>query len=254
MAVKNWAIVVGINVYPQQANQNPLSGAVGDALDFADWALHPDGGNVDPANLFLWTYPPAGPGIGSARVQTYNRAPTAWTNGFDQIPPRTDRPPLVEEIFQTAWAAARGAAGELRASSIKGRCFVFLAGHGVQGRAKFDTVPQTCFLAGDFQENGPVNGLVPTEDLRVGLLTCGFAQVFMFLDCCRLNLMRLNEVVRNLNSRQTPILTPRYGEQGSRQRETALPGKLQPVIRTEALSRKFSLRVCAEFGTLGRER
>lgn len=199
MVVKNWAIVVGVNVYPQQANQKPLSGAVGDALDFADWALHPNGGNVDPANLLLWTYPPAAQGGSSERVQQYNIAPTAWTNGYDQYPPRTDRPPLVEEIFQTAWAAARCAAGEQRARATKGRCFVFLAGHGVQGRAKLDTVSQTCFLAGDFQDNGPVNGLVPTEDLRIGLLTSGFAQVFMFLDCCRLNLVRLNEVVRSLN-------------------------------------------------------
>ncbi|WP_165422180.1 caspase family protein [Rhizobium ruizarguesonis] len=202
--MKNWAIIVGINEYPQSANQNPLRGAVADAVDFADWALHPDGGNVDPDNLFLWTYPPPAPGTCSERVEQYNQNPSAWSNGFDQIQPSGDRAPFVEEIFRTAWTAARGAASELREDGTEGRCFVFLAGHGVQGKARFDIVPQTCFLAGDFQEDGPVNGLVPSEDLRVGLLSCGFAQVFMFLDCCRLNLVRFNSVVRNLNFPSDP--------------------------------------------------
>ena len=47
--IKSWALVVGINHYPERAGQTPLQGAVADAVDFADWALSDNGGAVSPS-------------------------------------------------------------------------------------------------------------------------------------------------------------------------------------------------------------
>lgn len=197
--MKNWAIIVGINRYPPTAAQCELRGAVGDALDFADWALHPDGGNVDTHNLFLWTYPPPDLENMTLEVAKYSKKPTPWSNGARRFKPKKNRPPTVSEIFQTGYLAADLAADEKNANGEVGRCFVFFAGHGLQAKTVRENVPQTCFLAGDFQDTGSISGLLPCEDFRVGLLTTGFAQAFMFLDCCRGNAIRLNSTVQPLN-------------------------------------------------------
>jgi hypothetical protein len=103
------------------------------------------------------------------------------------------------EIFQTAFMAAQEGLTLGNDDGQESRCYVLLAGHGVQARViGSQLAPQTCFLAGDFQMEGVVTGLLPTLDLRDGLLTHGFKEVFLFLDCCRLKLSRFNSMVSPL--------------------------------------------------------
>ncbi|WP_095088985.1 caspase family protein [Mesorhizobium sophorae] len=201
--MSNFALVIGINQYPHGADQQPLFGAVSDAADFAEWVLHPDGGNVPPDKLHVWTYPPAAAQPGS-RLSEFLAAPTAWWNGADVVPDPT-RGPTVDEITETAEEAAKRAFAERQNQQSESRLFIFFAGHGVQGKTQTDLEPQTCFLANDYQ--GQVNrirGLVPANDLRIAMLAQGFSEVFMFLDCCRLNLVRSNAVVQSLNFNRAP--------------------------------------------------
>jgi hypothetical protein len=183
--MRTWAIIVGINEYPAATGQNALKGAVADALDFADWALHPDGGGVDPQRLFLWTYPPAKPDAATPAVAAYMAAPPPWSGQSGLVGP-PDRPPTVAEILDTALLAAQDALMLGNEDGEESRCYILLAGHGMQARVIGAQLSmQTCFLAGDFKLHPTITGLLPGADLRDGLLAHGFNEVFLFLDCCR---------------------------------------------------------------------
>lgn len=197
----NFAIVVGINEYPQRAGQNPLDGAVDDACDFADWVLNPAGGDVPRENLYFWTHPwPADPHPvppaewthpwqqpPSALLRQYLQNPPEWEGDQEKVAPGPARAPNAREIVDTATALGV----ELMAAAMTGgsgtnRIFVFLAGHGIRTHEYQQLNSQTCFVAGDFKGAGVMaRGLVPCESFRKNLLTGGFQEVFMFLDCCR---------------------------------------------------------------------
>ncbi len=188
--MRNWAIVVGINAYPAASRQTELKGAVADAADFADWALHPNGGGVAPEDLFFWTHPaPAQP---SAALSTFLTSPSPWADAANEEedgepvklhPMAQGRPPRTPEIALTALAAARVA----KATRTENRLYVFLAGHGLQTTTiESAQAAQTCFVTAEFKPESPIAlGLLPCDDLRNGLLALGFTQVVMFLDCCR---------------------------------------------------------------------
>ena len=198
----NFAIVVGINDYEQGTGQRTLTGAVEDACDFADWALAKDGGNVAPADLFFWTHPwPAAP---AARDRKYPEAPdlmpsaelaacianpTPWVGSRGQpVMPTDARAPDAREIADTALTKGSELAGLALAGAVDThRVYVFLAGHGVRTNEVSSLTAQTCFLAGDFHSiaGNIAHGLVPCESFRRSLLANGFGEVFMFLDCCR---------------------------------------------------------------------
>jgi Caspase domain len=174
--MKSCALVVGVNEYPAATGMGRLYGAVADAADFADWVLHPDGGNVAPQHLYFWTFPaPAQP---SPLLANYLANATAWK---EPGAPDATRGPDLNDIGDTALHMAE----TLPAAGIA-RIYVFFAGHGVQtASVEAQVEVQTCFVANDFRPSGRTRGLVPCEDLRRGLLASGFSEVVMFLDCCR---------------------------------------------------------------------
>jgi len=183
--VRSWALVVGINEYPAGANQAVLKGAVADAADFADWALHPHGGAVAPSDLFFWTHPaPADP---TAPLADFLAKPTNWVDpeNSDQPPglkPMAGRAPMADEILFTALAAAAAA----KKAGGANRIYIFFAGHGVQTTTiESARESQTCFVTANFKTKPVTRGLIPCDDLRNGLMNLGFSEVIMFLDCCR---------------------------------------------------------------------
>ncbi|WP_426127919.1 caspase family protein [Pararhizobium sp. PWRC1-1] len=169
------ALIVGIDVYPENTKMAKLQGAVADAADFADWALNPAGGNVAPENLFFWTYPP--PVAPGPHLAAYMTAPTRWP----YVGPDFSRAPQAMEIVRTVpWLADKSVAAEAD------RIYVFLAGHGGQTRADdVDEDPQNCFIAADFAVDMPAVGLVACDDLRRYLIKAGPAELILFFDCCR---------------------------------------------------------------------
>ncbi|WP_136626548.1 caspase family protein [Bradyrhizobium macuxiense] len=195
MTMKAWAFVVGINEYHPHAGQRILKGAAADAADFADWALHRDGGGVAPERLFFWTKPaPQNP---PTALANYLQSPTEWWDLLaGQKKPDFSQPPSAITILETALQAGKAAAAEAAQleSNEERRCYVFFAGHGIQTNTTGATAEiQTCFVSGDFRPNtATVMGLIPCDDLRRALLAGGFDQVFMFLDCCRVAMSALN--------------------------------------------------------------
>jgi hypothetical protein len=233
--MKSWAIAVGINQYPERAGQRVLKGAVADAADFADWALDPRGGAVDPARLYFWTHPkPANP---TQRLADFLRNPTPWWNpDTDLKAPNLALAPKKDEIVETALRAG----AEAKADALEGdaeevrRIYVFFAGHGLQSNTSGSAMEvQTCFAAADFRPDAmTVIGLIPCEDLRRALLAGGFDEVFMFLDCCRLAMTKLNLPAPNILSPNTRLPSaPKWGVGNAAQKNKVAFETLSPPRR-----------------------
>lgn len=178
-----WAIVVGINLHPDQTNLNELFGAVADAADFAEWALNPHGGGVAKDRLFFWSYPvPPDDPKERPLLTEFLKAPTPWPvppHGRAMAIPPKDRAPYSGEILMLVNHLRKAAKlGDLAGDTH--RCYVLFAGHGVQ--IIENGVNDTCFLTADYAMG---NGFLPCNQLSRSLESGGFSEVLMFLDCCR---------------------------------------------------------------------
>jgi len=170
-----WALVVGINKYHPKSRLSDLHGAVADAADFADWAIDPSGGGVDPANLFFWTYP--APATMGAHLEEFMKNPTEWPLEG----PEFHRAPRAEEI-----AACSQMFAESAVSAGATRLYVFLAGHGGQTTAlDHREEPQNCFMAGNYRHEFQKLGLVSCDDMKRQLSRIGPSELLLFFDCCR---------------------------------------------------------------------
>jgi hypothetical protein len=173
-----WALVVGINQYPAKTGLSELQGAVADAVDFAEWALDPGAGGVDPANLLFWTHPaPPTPGpllaAYLANIPDWPGAPVDFGRG-----------PTSTEVKLAARDLAL-AAGQSKVD----RLYIFFAGHGVQTNPNdWGHDPQTCFAAANFELEFSADGVVPCDDMRRMAMNIGAREVIIFLDCCRTDL------------------------------------------------------------------
>jgi Caspase domain len=179
------ALVIGINDYPASTGLSSLHGAVADAVDFARWAIHKDGGGVPIENLYFWTYP--APSVDAAVPEL---APALSRNRpWPVAVPDFSRVLMGADITRAIEGAANLAAEKEPAE----RLLIFLAGHGVQIPASnYTEEPQNCFVAGDYVA-GDSYGLVPLDDTRRLVQRRGPAVSLLFFDCCR-NSAPLNEV------------------------------------------------------------
>lgn len=171
----SWAFIVGINNYPVDTGLKALHGAVADAAEFAEWALHPDGGAVAPENLYMWTSP--APETPPKRVAEFLQNPTAWPMpGLDfATPPKAMH--INFAIHQIA-NSARSAGAD--------RLYVFFAGHGLQTKRRtYLDNPQTCFVGADFLPGMAAYGLVPCDDMANMLKEQGPPEIVIFIDACR---------------------------------------------------------------------
>ena len=185
--MENWAIVIGINRYPESAQQNELLGAVNDACDFAEWALDPAGGDVAPERLFFWTHPWPSPPPGLLANYLAGPQPNWHSDFLGTAPPVQNRPPTAFEITATIEDAGRAAHGRAYGKiAAERRVFVFLAGHGIRARTS-DRYEETCFLAGNFAppRGSLTPGLIPCDSFRRALLHRRFDEAILFTDCCR---------------------------------------------------------------------
>lgn len=248
-----WALVVGINEYRPESGLSTLFGAVDDAVDFAEWALDPAGGAIEPAGLHLWTWPmPAAP---SKAVEDALAAPPDWAHG----PPDFTRAPRGDEIRLTLFNLAQKAAAE----GVE-RLYVYFAGHGLQTKPlQYQLPEQVCFVAGDYL---PLftQSLVPGIYVRSLMRRLGPVEVLMFFDCCRDEMSSFqadppvewptfNGAGTNLccslglaaspgaKAFETPTASPKrgaftrlltYGLRALREKDVLTPGLLQIYLRT----------------------
>lgn len=172
-----WAVVIGIDLHPDDADLNPLKGAVADAIDFAEWLLAPDGGKVAPENLFFWTHPEPKAAAGPL-LSEYLQAETLWPQlrkpKVFKKPDMTRAPKTGEVMGMVAHLQKHAATS--RRNGDRSRCYVHLAGHGV------DIKNETCFLLGDYADS---LGMISADQMHAALQSAGFDEVLMFLDCCR---------------------------------------------------------------------
>ena len=158
--MRSRALIIGINEYPALASQRVLNGAVADAIDFAQWALDPDGGDVASDDLYFWGFP----------------QPAAMPDGLDYLlgndrpwlgpRPNFNTTPDARSIIVAVEAAADAAADASSNGEDDERLYVFFAGHGATTQKHGHTRdPQNCLLAADYLP-GKGFGLVPLDDLR----------------------------------------------------------------------------------------
>ena len=187
--MRNWALVVGINKYSKDSGQKRLKGAVNDACDFAEWALDPSGGSVQPKRLFFWTYPwPKSP---KGRLANYlNGSMPKWDlgrSGWVSADPK--RAPDAQEIVHTGERIGRKLFNSQfgKANAEPNRIYVFLAGHGLRTTEVNGNFVQTCFIGGDFRpvDSMHADGLIPCTSFRRSLRNDRFDEVLLFVDCCR---------------------------------------------------------------------
>lgn len=173
----SWAFVVGINQYRPESKLPPLAGAVADAAEFAEWALHPEGGGVAPEHLFLWTCPAPPPAASRPLLNAFVANPTTWL----QTPPDFGRAPGMQEICLGLSLVA-----EKALQDGAQRLYVYFAGHGFQTRQRsYEEPAQTCFVAGDYDPRIAAAGLVPCDDMARMLKVVGPPEIVIFVDACR---------------------------------------------------------------------
>lgn len=173
-----WALVIGIDQHPDSPQLNTLHGAVADAADFAEWVLDPQGGGVAHERLFFWAFPSAETSAGPL-LRAYLKTPTPWPmhrRANETYLPSITRAPVVGEIAALVGLLRRKANAASTLRGEQSRCYVHLAGHGVEIKN------ETCFLMGDFQS---YPGMVSCDQMHRALQSGGFNEVLMFLDCCR---------------------------------------------------------------------
>lgn len=156
MKRNNWAIVIGIDHYPDWPAAT-LKAAVRDAVEMRDWLLDQDGGAVEPAHIFTLLSPTPGsnPAVGSATF---------------------DNPTQVAVIDLIDQLAAQVNAGA-------DRLFFYFAGHGLSNMGGPVGHDDAVAFA-DFSPQHPGNSL-STEHIFAHFGEMPFKDEFFFIDACR---------------------------------------------------------------------
>ncbi|MCA3080336.1 MAG: caspase family protein [Rhodocyclaceae bacterium] len=211
--MKTFAIVVGINTYDRGLPL--LAGAVADAYSFAEWLLDPTKGGVTPEDLLLWVEGATGEEeIGPNLLNFLNSdALNQWPSASGRYR-ATGLPVRSDDILNAAkqhiesndeFLNAQGGA----ASPPKTQIIVYLAGHGVQvDRAGAVGTKATCYLAGNFNDEPALAGLLELREFANFLSTFPFSQVLIIADCCRNQALsfsaKYNGISYNNNNADSP--------------------------------------------------
>jgi hypothetical protein len=152
VGLQDYAVVVGINTYPDLGS---LSGPTNDALDFREWLLDPAGGNVPGTN-----------------IQSFVSEPYA------KVPPVLDARPQLQQV-ENAFLVLLD---KVRSSGVAAnRLYLYFAGHGFS-----KDVDDAALLMAN-----AARGVSTTLHIQGGEYAKAFAkaalfdEVVLFMDCCR---------------------------------------------------------------------
>lgn len=152
MAQNDYAVVVGINTYP---NLGDLEGPRHDALDFYAWLLAADGGNVPKANIERIISP------------QYAQPPDVVA-----VQPQLDK---VDGAFMKIALALKNSAQQA------GRLYLYFAGHGFS-KAVGDAALLMANVVRGVNTNQHIGGRAYAEWFSK---TSYFREVMLVMDCCR---------------------------------------------------------------------
>src|ERR671922_796901 len=148
----NWAIVIGIDEYGDDKMR--LTGAVADALTFAEWVTADEGGRVAPSQLRL---------LLGRRADDQNRTER------DVVPTKDN---IVTAINDVVTAVEQGAE----------RLYFFFAGHGITARVA--NRDEGALVTPGFDELHTDHSLA-LASLTEYFETTPFEDQFFFVDACR---------------------------------------------------------------------
>jgi len=154
MASNDYAVVVGINMYPSLGD---LKGPENDAHGFRTWLEAPDGGCVPAENIEMV--------ISSLYYDPSEQDPLKAKPTTEQVDTAFDR--LIERGMQNSGRLGR-------------RLYIFLAGHGFS--SNIEDAALLMANAGKLRTGYHIPGRIYANWFRTAAL---FEEVVLFMDCCR---------------------------------------------------------------------
>ncbi|MDP9175720.1 MAG: caspase family protein [Planctomycetota bacterium] len=190
MASDDWALIVGIRVYPGfDRDREPLRGPENDAIAFAEWVCSPVGGNV-PADPYVARHITAKHGpIPNPNSGEFARGHVALILSSQFTPPAfptpTDGQPaagIIVRAFNRLMDLAEKEFEKNGRRRIGRRLYLFFSGHGLQpGLQQQDVAVYTA----DAAINRPGNHFLAPDWARHFFRAGVFDEVILFMDCCR---------------------------------------------------------------------
>ena len=151
----DWAIVIGINQYPNVTGASALQGAVNDAQDFIHWLTRPDGGAVQDDHIGRF-------------IQDTN-APSGTLK-----PAKSQFEAFIEDRFLTI----------LPQRPIGRRLYLYFSGHGISPTGQ-ESIRNAALLMANAVMPAPLLH-IPGNILAEGIRSSAyFSEVVLFMDCCR---------------------------------------------------------------------
>lgn len=158
MANNDYAVVVGINHYPNPPLAD-LRGPENDALAFRDWLVSPMGGAVPDDNDHIHL------------ILSHNFP--GETSPLQAKPTTEEVDRAFEEIIEN-----------LRDNRPGRRLYMFFAGHGISPQTALDDAALLMANAGEYRMGHNIPGKAYVDWFRGAAL---FREIVLFMDCCRDN-------------------------------------------------------------------
>ena len=179
MSMEDYAIIVGLQVYPgldDPHNGNPsLSGPENDAKAFRDWIVSPTGGNI-----------PDGNNDQTKQVELILSSdhPQPFASVFDARPVVND----VTRAFRRLRKLSDDNVAAGRGLRVGRRLYIFMAGHGIAPETYGDKdEKEVALLMADVERSnvGPAYHVPGAYTATWFCRNACFDEVFLFMDCCR---------------------------------------------------------------------
>jgi hypothetical protein len=176
MSNQDWAVIVGISVYPDSFTR--LKGSERDAEEFYDWVISPAGGAV-PADAKA-TNPLAAPAL----VPDVNHVKLIlsghYSNQFTSLAEAKPAEQQVEQAFDEIYAIAFKNEKDGNGFKVGRRLYLFFSGHGLAPNSQ-----DVGLFAADADTGRYGRHITGTAWAQWFFDAGPFEEVVLFMDCCR---------------------------------------------------------------------
>ena len=157
MANNDYAVVVGINNYPD-SSLDSLEGPENDAKAFREWLMSPDGGNVPNNNIAI-----------------------ILSSDFPDGKPTTDD---IDHVIEEKFFSNNDFIGDC-VSKVGRRLYIFMAGHGITPRAFHQSMGEVALLAANAGRLKMGHHIAGKSYSGWVINAALFEEVVLLMDCCR---------------------------------------------------------------------